>query len=356
MNDRYGLDSHKLRYHVGRLNDWMKGDPVFPVLIEVSPTGACNHRCVFCAMDFMDYKLRSMDPGVFIDRLTEFADSGVKSIVYAGEGEPLMHSRIADFVRKGKELGIDSGLASNGVLFKPEIAKRILPYAEWIKFSIDAANSETHAALHGCPTGDFDRIVQNLKAAVEIKHHDGLKCDMGVQFLLLPENSGQAVELAKMCRDWGMSYFVAKPYSHHPNTMSKRYSNLSWNADNEVAQELADLSTDNFNAVYRASAAGKVVGNTRRYEKCLGLPFWCYIDSEGNVWGCSCFLKDERFYYGNILENSFEDVWESDKRKRSLEWVNKQLDVHQCRPLCRLDEINQYLWELMHPPEHVNFI
>ena len=32
------------------------------------------------------------------------------------------------------------------------------------------------------------------------------------------------------------------------------------------------------------------------------------------------------------------------------------LDVTKCRQVCRLDKINSYLWELIHPGHHVNFI
>jgi len=94
----------------------------------------------------------------------------------------------------------------------------------------------------------------------------------------------------------------------------------------------------------------------RKYENCLALPFWSYIDAGGNVWGCSAYLGDERFLYGNIYENSFQEIWEGEKRAESLEWAESQLDTDQCRVNCRMDEINRYLWEMRHPPAHVNFI
>jgi radical SAM protein with 4Fe4S-binding SPASM domain len=94
----------------------------------------------------------------------------------------------------------------------------------------------------------------------------------------------------------------------------------------------------------------------RNYGHCLALPFWTYIDSGGNVWGCSAYLSDERFHYGNINENTFREIWESEKRLASLKWCSEELDTTGCRVNCRMDEINRYLWELANPPEHVNFI
>ena len=74
------------------------------------------------------------------------------------------------------------------------------------------------------------------------------------------------------------------------------------------------------------------------------------------MWGCSAYLGDERFLYGNINESSFKEIWGGEKRKKSLEWVENKLDAGQCRVNCRMDEINRYLWDLKNPPEHVNFI
>lgn len=94
----------------------------------------------------------------------------------------------------------------------------------------------------------------------------------------------------------------------------------------------------------------------RNYKHCLALPFWSYIDASGTVWGCSAYLSDERFVYGNIYKNSFKEIWAGEKRHKSIRWAEEKLDANQCRINCRMDEINRYLWDLKNFPEHVNFI
>lgn len=51
--DKYRIDSHKLIYHVSRVNDWLNGKLIYPIYMEISPIGSCNHRCIFCAYDFI---------------------------------------------------------------------------------------------------------------------------------------------------------------------------------------------------------------------------------------------------------------------------------------------------------------
>ena len=137
--DRYRIDSHKLLYHVPRVNDWLNGKLVYPIYMEVSPSGACNHRCTFCALDFMTYQKRYLDTVLLIDRLSEMGRLGLKSIMYGGEGEPLMHGQIADIINHTKKSGIDAALTTNAVLLTEAMSEKILGAMEWMKVSIGAA-------------------------------------------------------------------------------------------------------------------------------------------------------------------------------------------------------------------------
>ena len=66
--------------------------------------------------------------------------------------------------------------------------------------------------------------------------------------------------------------------------------------------------------------------------------------------GLHVYLGDERFLYGNIYENTFKEIWEGGKRKESLNWFENNLNAKECRINCRMDEINQYLWNLKTHP------
>ena len=55
MPDDILIDSHKLMFHVDTVNKWLKGEKFYPIYVEVGPSGACNHRCIFCALDYLGY-------------------------------------------------------------------------------------------------------------------------------------------------------------------------------------------------------------------------------------------------------------------------------------------------------------
>ncbi|MBM3251497.1 MAG: radical SAM protein, partial [Candidatus Omnitrophica bacterium] len=119
---------------------------------------------------------------------------------------------------------------------------------------------------------------------------------------------------------------------------------------------LKTLHTKNFNTIFRLETMKKWDAAKRKYRHCYALPFWAYLDAQGNVWGCSAYLQDERFFYGNIYKNTFRNIWNGQIRKESLKFAEEKLETKNCRVNCRMDEINRYLWELKNPPEHVNFI
>jgi GTP 3',8-cyclase len=354
--DKYRIDSHKLIYHVPRVNDWLNGEITYPIYMEISPSGACNHRCTYCALDFMEYQQRYLNINILKERLTEMGELGLKSVMYAGEGEPFLHKDIAGIIKHTKKSGIDVSITTNGVLLNELLADEILADIEWIKVSINGANKDTYAKIHRSKPDDFEAVIKNMKYAVKRRSENGYKCALGMQLLLIPENQHEAEPLAELARDIGMDYLVIKPYSQHPLSKTDRYKSIKYSEYTNLADMLAKFNTSEFSVIFRMQTMKKWDDAGRNYKRCVALPFWSYIDAGGNVWGCSVYLGDDRFYYGNINESRFQEIWEGERRLKSLSWVEHEFDASQCRINCRMDEINRYLWELKHPAAHVNFI
>ena len=173
---------------------------------------------------------------------------------------------------------------------------------------------------------------------------------------MLPENQHEVVDLGRRARDIGLDYLVVKPYSHHPQSNTEEYKEVDYSRLTDLAEDLESLRTDSFTPLFRARTIKKWQDKDKSYAQCLGLPFWAYLDAGGNVCGCSMFLETDRFTYGNIYDNTFQEIWEGEKRTASMEWFRSSFDSTSCRINCRMDEVNRYLWELANPAEHVNFI
>lgn len=365
MKDRFMIDGHKLAYHPERVaqlvsarEDWDKAKHVVPIYMEIAPTGACNHRCTFCAVDYIGYKTNFLDVDVLRQRVPELAEMGVKSIMYAGEGEPFLHKQISDIVVLTKEAGIDVAFTTNASLMPKNFLDQALQHVSWIKVSINAGTADTYSNIHRTKPAHFDNAVANMKKIVEARKAQGYGVNIGAQCLLLPENAHEIRTLAELCRDEiGLDYLVVKPYSQHDFSETRIYEKVDYSQFFEMEKELEGLATEDFDLVFRSNAMRKYVSG-ERYSRCHSVPLlWAFIMADGTVSGCSCYLLDERFEYGNINENTFAEIWHGEKREKAFYFVRDELNVESCRKNCRMDESNRYLNKLIdEKPEHLNFI
>ena len=113
--DRFAIDGHKLYWHLDRVSDWQKNRLIAPIYVEISPVSYCNHQCLFCGLDFAHEERASLDADILMTKIEEMGRLGVKSIMFAGEGEPLLHPRMAEIASHTRNCGIDVSITTNGM-------------------------------------------------------------------------------------------------------------------------------------------------------------------------------------------------------------------------------------------------
>ncbi len=354
--DKYKIDGHKLNYHLSRVNDWLEQRTVYPIYVEISPAGACNHRCNFCAVDYIGYQNRFLDSEILMARLVEMGQLGVRSVMFAGEGEPLLHNDLPAIIQKTREIGIDVAVTTNAIPLTEKWAREALGSITWIKVSINAGTPQTYARIHGTREQDFNLAINNLTVAAKIRKEMGWECTLGSQMLLLPDNFDEVVTLAQIIKETGCDYLVIKPYSQHRSSITRIYEAIDYGRFRDLNQELERFNDESFSVVLRENTMTKL-NQIQPYSRCQATPyFWAYVMADGSVYGCSAYLQDSRFNYGNIMEKSFQEIWLGETRSKNIDYVENELNIKDCRVNCRMDEANRYLWDLKHPVEHVNFI
>lgn len=354
--DIYDIDSHKLHLHPQRVASWLNGEQIAPVYAEISPSGSCNHRCIFCTMDFMGYKKNLLDCGLMTKRLAEMGSFGVKAVMFAGEGEPLLHPEISLLSHAAKNAGIDISFTTNGALLSKKLAEELLPVTSWIKISCNAGSADDYAKIHRTKAETFENVFKNLEYAANFRNSRNLACTLGIQCILLPDNAENLPELARRAKEAGADYLVIKPYTHNPQSLQNRFGDIKYDKDSALLESLKSLENESFKVICRSMAMNRWNTKKAEFKKCLALPFWAYIDSFANVHGCIRHLGEELFSYGNLKDKSFKDIWTGKNRLDKINECEKNLDITSCHVTCRMEAVNQWLWRLKHPAPHDNFI
>lgn len=340
------IDSTKIQFHPHRVaqwrdagSDWEKAKKVYPLYVEISPSGACSHRCTFCAVDYLGYKSILLDGPLLRERLREMAHLGVRSVMFAGEGEPLLHKQTNANVIAAHAATLDVAFTTNGVLLD---RLECVDLCSWIKVSVNAGTRETYAKVHRTKEADWDRVWENIAAALKRKG----ECKIGVQMVVLPENMDECPSLYSRCVAEGVDYLVFKPYSQHKSSITREYEHFR--AGNVWTPQPGPMPV-----YWRDDAPSH---EPHQYTRCNATPnFWAYLSANGDLYSCSAYLLDERFRLGNLNESTFAQVWEGERRRENWRFVREELDIGECRKNCRMDKANRYL-AAFDTLEHANFI
>ncbi len=351
------VDSHKLMYYPEEVAHWKKTGAATPLHVEIGPTNRCQHHCSFCSVDWITHGVVRINTEVLVRGIHSMADVGVKSIYFAGEGEPLLHPDMDKFVQAAHSRGIKTSMATNGGLLNERRLNQLLPYFAWIRFSIDAATAETHREIH--KSKDFDRVIRNMRAAAKYKKEHNLDVELGAQFIVMENNIHEMEAFADLMKDVGVDNVQFKPHHNHPKSASN--PTLYSLTDNELRQRLLDRSTDDFYVTVRSrnlEEMPEIPGQSHNYcyKKCYAYNFLTLVDAKGGCYGCNIFYDQKDYSFGNIYEQTFEEIHTSGQVQKIIDKVAK-LNHEPCGNYkCRPHIINEYLNRIKNPEVNDEFI
>lgn len=347
------FDRQKLMFHPLELAQWFAaGRTKGPLYTEFELSNRCNCKCIFCGVDHqVNQTTDSMDFVLAQKIISELAEVGNKSLMICGHGEPLLNRQVVEIV-KFAATKMSVSMTTNGLALTGEKVS-LIDHLEWIRFSVNGCDPDNYRIVHGASGDDFQKVMGNIIAAVVRKRELALPVTIGTQLVLLPENRSKTVDLARSMRDVGVDYFSVKPYSQHP--LSRNRQDIDYRGYLSLEEELKLLETDTFKIIFRAGSMLRA-GAGKSYQQCFGTHFLAFVSANGDMWECNVFAGDPRFLIGNASEESVANIWNGSRRQKVMSFIENDLNLAECRDLCRMEACNQYLWRLKNPRPHDNFI
>lgn len=347
------VDTHKLSYHPKRVSNWVESGICSPLHAEIGVTNRCNHKCSFCTLDWITHGKSDIDKDVMNHTLITMAKMGVKSIYFAGEGEPTLHKNIAEFINTAKKCEMSSSMSTNGSALTSKLSDKIAEPLSWIRFSLDAGSSGTYSKIHKVKSSEYLKVLRNIEYLANLKHKKNYKINIGVQAILMPENMSELEGLANLIKGLGVDNFQIKPCHNHPKS-SHTPEFYEFSRD-EFKKRISSLDDDKFTTIVRVKSMERLE-QERSYKICHGFHFYALIDSKGDVVPCNVFYNQKDFIFGNINNEDFYSIWHSDKRANIIKKITK-LKFSKCGNYrCRFDVMNRYLERVINPEENDEFI
>ena len=162
--------------------------------------------------------------------------------------------------------------------------------------------------------------------------------------VLMPEFADQILPLARLSVDLGVDYLQIKHCSDNPEgDLGVNYGDYKRLYD--VLEQAEKLT--NHNTVVKVKWSKIQDGNIRSYKRCYGPPFLMQLSGTGLVAPCGMLFHDKykRYHMGNITEQSFKEIWKSEKYWEVLNTLSSESFDAQttCGTLCLQHSVNRYL-------------
>lgn len=172
----------------------------FPLFIDIEVTSSCNLKCPFCATTFRSQEIKKGYIG--FDTVKKIIDEGAENDLYGVKfnirGEPLLHPRIAEFVRYAKKKGlVDVYFNTNAMLLTEEMSKKLIEAGlDRISVSFEGCSKDTYEQRR--VGASYETVLDNIRNLQLLKKK--LKAEhpkLRVQTVMLPDCEFTADEYKK---------------------------------------------------------------------------------------------------------------------------------------------------------------
>ncbi len=290
-----------------------------PIHIRIKPTNVCNHRCVYCAYRSDNLQLGQdmrVRDAIGRDKMMEILDDliemDVKAVTFSGGGEPFCYPHLLEAVEKLSNSSIRFATLTNGSKLEGPVAEVFAQHATWLRVSIDGWDDKSYSAYRSVPSGEFTKVITNMKRFKEL----GGKCRLGVNFVVDRKNAEHVYDFIKRICDIGADSIKISPciISNDSAENNAYIGALLGGVTAQIARAASELSGNAFEIFNSYHTLDKDL--TETYSWCPYLQILPVIGADGNVYSC----QDKAYntacgLLGSIADQRFSDFWFDNKEK-----------------------------------------
>lgn len=263
--------------------------------ISIEPTTACNLGCPECPSGLKSFSrpTGNLKQDFFRKTIDEMSQKLFYLIFYF-QGEPYINPSFLDMVRYAHQKGIYTITSTNGHFLNDKNAEETVRSGlDRMIISVDGTTQEVYENYR--KQGKLEVVLQGARNVVKWKRQLNSRTPHLIfQFLVVKPNQHQIPEIYKLAEEIGIDEVKLKTAQVY---------------DYEFGNPL--IPTIDKYARYRQQADGRYLIKNELLNHCWKLWHSCVITWDGIVVPC-CFDKDAIHRLGNLKENSFSEIWQSE--------------------------------------------
>ena len=164
-------------------------EDIFPQIVEIHPTYACNSNCNYCFHKDNNIVVSEdlLDVRRYRKLFEEMRELKIFNLSISGGGEPTLYKNLPFLIKKAGKNCLSVRIVTNGNLLSEDILKS-LEFVEEIRFSLDAVNAVTYSKIKNVPLKRFLKTMKNIERVMIFKKKNNLNLKIGVTFLINYDN------------------------------------------------------------------------------------------------------------------------------------------------------------------------
>jgi radical SAM protein with 4Fe4S-binding SPASM domain len=290
-----------------------------PEFVRIGLSRSCNFNCITCwhyspflkRQKPIEWKKIKIEKDLVFSLLRQLGQMKCLGVLFSGVGEPFTHPNTMGFIRKAKENKMLVRIQTNLSLVEnpAELANYLRSAADLVCIHLSAATPETYSRMHpNQPKKKFHQILDRIR----VLRREGVP--VRLVFVVNKLNYKEITKMYKLNCDLGTKLHL-EVMDHRPGSGLEKL-NLDENDKKEIIQDLCQLR----NVRDRKAKSGIKDFLDQIIYPGLGLKeisscsigyFYSIIDETGNVY--YCYNMNENFLIGNLKNQSFKEVWLSNK-------------------------------------------
>jgi len=261
-----------------------------PIGLSIEPTTSCNLRCSECPSGMRSF---TRPIGMLAeDNFKKMVDQVQNHLIWLTfyfQGEPYLNKDFLKMVKYAHSKGMYTMTSTNAHYFTPETAQQTIESGlSRIIISMDGVTQETYEQYR--KGGSLDKVKEGISELVNWKKK--LKSStphIVLQFIVFGHNEHEVEEVKKIGKELGVDEVKLK------------------------SAQIYDFNNAHLISTNEKYSRYKQEGNSYKIKASLMDHCWrmwssAVITWDGKMIPC-CFDKDANYQVGNVLTNTFKEVW-----------------------------------------------